>query len=416
MEEWVGVWQASPATLPRLGRRFTPADQSDRELHLDTFLQAVQAEAQSLPRTKAERKTALARITAAFEQFARSALHLNDSHLDLLLRGGFSAIGAAMARQARRFDPGVSTADILQACRNAWTACGLEVLLGGEMRLTPSIFAYSMLYPYTDNYMDDPAIPRETKLGFSARFGRRLAGEESAPANAQEELIWRLVSTIEEQYERTRDPQVFEALLMIHGAQEKSLRLLRRNAVERPDILRLGFEKGGTSVLADGYLAAGSLSPEQAHFVFGWGILLQLADDLEDVRQDCRDGVLTIFSDAAAREPLDAVTGRTLHFGQSVMRRMEELPAAGCAALRELIQRSSWSMLVRCAGEAGERYTAPYLAELESYSPFRFAFLNRRRRTMRRGGQLARLFEAFLEGGEDEPVFPLIPSGLMFGA
>jgi hypothetical protein len=25
------------------------------------------------------------------------------------------------------------------------------------MRLTPSIFAYSMLYPYADNYLDDPS-------------------------------------------------------------------------------------------------------------------------------------------------------------------------------------------------------------------------------------------------------------------
>ena len=94
----------------------------------------------------------------------------------MLLKGGFAAIGTELAREARRFDPAVSTADILQASRNAWTACGLQMLLGRKMRLTPAIFAYSMLYPYTDNYMDDPATPAEAKLGFSARFGRRLEG------------------------------------------------------------------------------------------------------------------------------------------------------------------------------------------------------------------------------------------------
>ena len=413
MEEWIAAWQASPAALPQLGHRFTPAEQAERESYLEEFLGIIQAEARSLPRTRTERKAALERITAAFERFARTALHLRSEHLDLLLRGGFSAMGAGMARQARRFDAGVTTADILQACRNAWTACGLQVLLGGEMRLTASIFAYSMLYPYTDNYMDDPRISREMKAGFSMRFGRRLAGEGVAPANGREETIWRLVELIEEQYDRMRSPQVFEALLMIHGAQEKSLRLLRRPASERPDVLRLSFEKGGTSVLADGFLAAGSLSREQAQFVFGWGVLLQLADDLEDVREDCRNGVLTIFSESARREPLDPVTSRTLHFGQQVMQR---LPASSCAALEDLIRRSSWTMLLRCAGEAGELYSAGYLAELESYSPFRFSFLNRRREMMRRAGHLQRLFEAFLEGDEDEPVFPLIPSGLMLGA
>jgi len=32
-----------------------------------------------------------------------------------------------------------------------------------------------MLYPYTDNYLDDPSVSREEKLGFSNRFGQRLA-------------------------------------------------------------------------------------------------------------------------------------------------------------------------------------------------------------------------------------------------
>ena len=35
-------------------------------------------------------------------------------------------------------------------------------LLGLPVEVTPAVFAYSMLYPYTDNYLDDPAIPRTT--------------------------------------------------------------------------------------------------------------------------------------------------------------------------------------------------------------------------------------------------------------
>lgn len=51
----------------------------------------------------------------------------------------------------------VTTKDILQASRNAWTARALQMLLGRDMGLTPAIFAYSMFYPYADNYLDDPA-------------------------------------------------------------------------------------------------------------------------------------------------------------------------------------------------------------------------------------------------------------------
>jgi hypothetical protein len=314
-----------------------------------------------------------------------------------------------LGRQARRFDPSVSTPDILQACRNAWTACGLQALMGCRMCVTPAIFAYSMLYPYSDNYMDDPAVSRESKLGFSARFRSRLSGESVAPANGREESIWRLVALIEKQYRRADHPQVFDSLLAIHHAQEDSLRLLRGRGSAEADVLRVSFDKGGASVLADAYLAGGSLSEDQAWFAFEWGVLLQLADDLQDVREDRAGGVATLFSRAAERGPLDELTNRTLNFGRRVMERIE-----GKGALQDLLRSSSRSIIIRCAGQAGEMYTAPYLDRLETYSPFRFAFLrDRREKLARRSGLLMKVFDAFLEGEEDEPAFPLLPSTLM---
>ena len=59
-------------------------------------------------------------------------------------------------------------------------------------------------------------------------------------------------------------------------------------------------------------------------------------------------------------------------------------------------------------------YTKKYLTELETHSLFRFAFLNvRRKRLASRSGLLNRLFEAFPDGDEDEPAFPVLPSSLM---
>ena len=415
LEESIALWSEGPDSLPGFERTFTAAEQAVREAQLDAFLESIERELRSLPRTRPERQAARERITRAFAGFARAGLDLEDRHLELLLGGGFSALGTELARRARRFDPGAGTADILQASRNTWTACALQALLGGTMQLTAAIFAYSMLYPYTDNYLDSPRVPREAKMGFSARFGRRLAGEAVAPENHHEEMIWRLVELIEGQYDRAGWPQVFESLLGIHKAQQNSIALLRRGTGSPGiDVVRLSFDKGGASVLADGYLAAGALSPQEAQFVFGWGVLLQLADDLQDVREDCRDGMLTVFSEIAGREPLDGRTNRTLHFARRVMRWMGGLAGPECQALKEMVERSSGSLLIRAAGEAPDLYTSGYLAELETHSPFRFAFLNdRRKRLASRQGLLSRLFEAFLEGDDDEPAFPLLPSSLM---
>ena len=416
----IALWRDCPDSLPAFGHSFSLEQQQSRERELDHFLEVVQSELRSLPASRREREEVQGRISEAFSRLALSALDLSDSHLDLLLAGGFSGIGTELGRRARRLNFPATVPDIIQASRNAWTACGLQMLLGVEMSLTPSIFAYSMLYPATDNYMDSPEVSREDKLGFSARFGERLAGRAVPPANDREANIWRLVELIEEEHSRQARPQVFDSLLMIHDAQQQSLRLLRRRASKEPvDILSLCFRKGGASVLADGVFARGSLSAQEAEFVYNWGVFLQLADDLQDLRDDSRDGAFTLFSDAAGREPLDQLTNRTFHFGRRVMRQMEELPTAATPnprlrALKELIRGSGNPILIRSAGEAGEFYSPAYLAELETHSPFRFEFLvDRRQQMARRSALLGRLFEAFLAGEEDEPVFPLLPSSLL---
>jgi hypothetical protein len=413
LRETLDLWNATPATVPDFGRSYSTAEQAERERRADQFLDAVESEVRRAPRTRAERDQVRQFISDSFAVFAENALDLTPPQVELLLDGGFSSVGSALGRRAREFDPEVSALDILQACRNAWTACGLQALSGRRMHVTPAIFGYSMLYPYSDNYLDSREAGAAEKLGFSARFRGRLAGECVAPANAREHTIWRLVASIEEQYPREEHPDVYESLLAIHRAQEKSLRL-RRCAISPADVLGLSFEKGGTSVLADACLVSGQAEPAFARFAFEWGVLLQLADDLQDIREDAADGAATIFTEGAQAGPLDEMTSRTLRFGEHVMRRLDEVAVAGSEVVEELLRLSSRSILIRSAGHAGEWYTPEYLARLERYSPFRFAYLrHRRERLARRSGLLLKMFDAFLAAPEDEPAFPMLPSTIM---
>jgi hypothetical protein len=418
--ESIALWQASSCQgnatcLPVLGRRFTAAEQSRKESLLDRFTASLESELCSAPRTRAERARTHARISSAFAEFARTALELEDCHLALLLDNGFPAVGTTLGRLARRFDPHVGGAEILQACRNAWAACGLQALFGLPMSVTPAIFAYSMLYPYSDNYLDAAAVPQAWKLTFSEQFRRRLAGENVAASGSREEKIWKLVSLIESGYERAEYPEVYASLLAIHRSQEESIRLLQNH--DPCDVLPVVFTKGGASVLADAYLAAGRLTDAEAGFAFDWGVLLQLGDDLQDVREDSGNGLRTVFSTAAASGPLDALTNRTFHFALRVMTRMDALTAAP-EAPKYLLRRSSISLVVRAAGALRELYSDSYIAELETYSPLRFAFMeSRREKLSRHKVRLAKMFEAFLAGAgddpNDEPVFPMLPNSLL---
>ena len=186
-----------------------------------------------------------------------------------MLTQEFLPVGTELARRARRFDADLGMGEIIQAARNAWTACGLQPLLGRTVTLTPSIFGYSLMYPYSDNYLDDDAIPAETKRRFSQRFRRRLLGEPLQAANDRERAIWDLIALVEMQYPRTRFPRVFECLLAIHQAQERSInQLAMADSGAHTEVLHLSCAKGGTSVLADACLARGSLNKPESQFAF----------------------------------------------------------------------------------------------------------------------------------------------------
>ncbi|HEY7303398.1 MAG TPA: hypothetical protein VH601_04765 [Bryobacteraceae bacterium] len=391
IEDSAAVWDASPADFPHL-ESYIVDEQERRERLLDCHLDAIDVELRQTSRTRMAAERTIARITSLFVQVSTYSLEIDNPRIQNLLESGFSQVGTDLARSARRLDPDVSMIDILQAARNAWTACGLQVILGRTLRLTPAIFAYSMLYPYSDNCLDDPAISRETKLRFNERFRRRLQGERSPANNKRDEIVWYLVGLIESEYPRAKYPQVYDSLLAIHTAQQESLRQMER-AREDCDVLRLTLAKGGTSVLADAYLAAGQLKPLEARFAFNWGVALQLGDDLQDLYADQARGSLTLFTQAAERGSLDAITSKTFHFSGKIMDQMSDLASAS-AAMKDLLARSSRMLLIRSAANAPEAYTGPYLAALEQNSPFRFDFLREREtRFARRRRSYARLFE-----------------------
>ena len=366
------------ARLPELGSEYTPQAQAENEKGLLQFLDEVDQVLTHPPRSRAEAQAAQTQIGAAFRCLAEETLGFTSEQLELLPSQAFSDVSEEFVRRARAFDPKLSGEDIYQAGRNAWTAHGLQWLLGLPVQLSPSLLAYSLLYPYTDNYLDDPKISGATKLAFNERFRQRLAGDSLEPVNAHEQIIFDLVAMIEKQYSRSTYPAVFASLLAIHHAQSQSLNLLRRAAAPgEVDVLGLSFYKGGTSVLADGYLISDSLSETQRKYTYGHGIFAQLLDDMEDVEADSLAGRLTIYSQPAGHWPLDKLANRTFHFGHQVLLQMDCFDVA--ESVHGLIRRGADLFLIDAIGRTDQYYTPSYLRELEAHSPFRFSFLKEQR-------------------------------------
>ncbi len=401
----VAEWQAQPADFPDLGPPFSPREQRLKQRRADQCVAAVESELKSSKVNGPQH--ALERITTEIVQFIPHALDLDSSQpgpsVECLLNDGLAEVGMDLSRRARKLDPSVSMIDILQAMRNAWVACGLQAMFGKQVTLTPGIFAYSMLYPYSDNFLDDGAISREAKLNFSDRFQSRLEGLHLSSVSRLEGIVWDLVGMIEDEFPRNLYPGVWASVLAIHHAQTRSIDQMHREGLRSAGAtdravatLDLTVTKGGTSVLADAYLAAGHLTPFEAKVAFDWGVVLQLGDDLQDFESDRVRGSRTLFTGAAAFGALDGVTNKTFHFSRSVMREVAELPSCP-AVMKSLIERSARLFLVRSVAGAAPFFSKSYVRRLQEYSPFTFRFLkNRERRCYRRRARYGTLLEAVL--------------------
>jgi len=391
------LWYECDTTLPNLGPAYTPREQQAMENDLKRLLDRLLSELKHTAQTDPERKLMQQRISSTIETFARSSFGLDEKTFNVIRTYGFADIAVDFAHKSRRFDPKMTDEDIFQASRNVWSMNFMQALMGLPVQMTPSIFAYSMLYPLTDNYLDDPAISIETKKTFNRLFQQRLAGKEIQLANAYERTISSLVEMIEDQFERPRYTQVFDSLQAIHLAQAKSLNLLHKDASPyEMDILGICFEKGGTSVMADGCLVAGNLTPFQSEFMFFYGTFTQLMDDLEDVQQDLDNGLETVFSQTARHWPLDVVTNRTFHFANRLLQSLDSFAAPGTELFTDLLRRSFNPLLIAAAGSSSRLYTRTYLREIERHLPVRFAFLlDQRRRLERRHFSAISLVEAF---------------------
>ena len=409
----IDLWNACvPRDLP-CAARYTKSEQKKREEAYDEGVRSIEDELQNHTQTKSERAAQQDRLIASFGRFATTALGLEDDAVRMITRD-FIPVGTELARWTRRFDPQMTKMDIIQACRNAWTACGLQPILGRATQLTPSILAYSLMYPYSDNYLDRDEVPADAKARFSARFRERLCGNLPSPLNEREAALWTLVAMVEEEYPRDNFPQVFDSLLAIHAAQERSIAQLKNGGSSTDDeVLEISCEKGGTSVLADAFLAKGTLSDPEARFAFNWGVLLQLGDDLQDLRDDLRRQSATLFTRAVRlHQPLDAVVSQLLAFSDRVAAGMDELPHAS-PMLRSLLRMSWRSLIVEAVADLRPLFTGRFLRALEPTSPFRLRFLRKRhKRLTRRQGMFESLFDVLIEDHNDEPVRLPLPERL----
>ena len=203
-------------------------------------------------------------------------------------------------------------------------------------------------------------------------------GESIPPINRHENSIFALVEIIERQFNRSLYPQVFDSLVAIQDAQAKSVDLIhKRGHISAEEVLAISLEKGGASVVADGYLVAGYLSEEQERFLYGYGAYLQFLDDLQDVNEDAACGQMTVYSGRSRAAYLDVPAEQTFSFGQKVMTLFPTDRSKAAKAYLDIIDRCVRLMLIEAICFAPEHFSQAFLRRIEKQSPCRFKVLRR---------------------------------------
>jgi hypothetical protein len=368
-----------------LGPAIGDSEHSIRESHLDRFLDQALVELQHPPSTPDGYSLLEARMLLSLAQLGAAVFDLTPSQLEILLQRGMPQSLVEFAQTARTHHS-ISDDEIFQASRNVGVMNTLQLMLGQQCRLTPAVISYSLLYPYSDNYLDNPKIPAATKREFNVRFGRRLAGEKDATSNPLEKQIFSLVATIESEKDRESMPEVYDALSAIQRAQSKSLELEGAKQPGMDKVLAVTIEKGGTSVLADAYLIAeNGLNPRQVRFIFGLGVFLQLVDDLQDLKQDRKSGNITLFClEAKNAGALESLANRAIAFGTLVMDYLDSFTATGIDPLKEVIRMSVAQLVISAVFASRDFFRSEYLSQLEAHFPFRSAYLSKIRSTLKK--------------------------------
>lgn len=285
-------------------------------------------------------------------------------------------VAELFVQKAREFDACLPESDIHQALRNVWVFNSIQQYMGLQVGFTHPSFAYSLLYPYTDNWLDSDEPSRQDKQDFVRWLALRVEGGESGTEEVQKVQISNLIGMIEEGYPRKKFPEVYQSLLAILNAQRQSLRLQRTLPEDdEAALLPLSVAKGGTSVLADGILVQGELEPSHVEALFEYGVLLQLIDDLQDVDEDIRSGHWTPFAHALKRGYLDAITNRLFNYTRAVLTMMGKHAADQGRELCQIIERSCIGLVIEAVARHQLHYTAAYLEKVESVSPVRLSYL-----------------------------------------
>ena len=312
-------------------------------------------------------------ITSHLLELDQGRYLFDEPFLEFFLDKGYLDSAQVFFMTAQKKDGNLTLENLFQAIRNVWIMNSLQLIWDLPLEITPSVYAYSMLYPYTDNFLDDPEVSCSDKKDFNQKLSELIQGVPQTSKNFHQKRVFNLISDIENQYPRLHFPMVYDGLELIQDAQILSLHQDQSRSLTKEDLIKLSFYKGGASVLGDACLVKGCLTPQEITFAFQYGTFLQLVDDLQDAKEDRKDGHQTVFTMGASNQVFDKDVISLISYTEAISS-PHPLDSPLTQYMKQIIGSCSLLMIMTTLGKAPQLISPSLYQEIEGVSKVHLDF------------------------------------------
>lgn len=384
-EQIIPKWHSMPDTFPVFLQSFSQEEKYANEAFLDNFIPELQKIIPVIMQnpSKEQIENMKQKMHEIIEK--ENILHIKD-HISKELFCEFEENTECFMERAKAFDEKLSMENIWQAMRNYFIYAIISNLQGERQNCRDTILGYSLLYPYTDNYIDELHRKSADKNSYNDLIRKTLLGEDITPKNDYEEKTKQLLKLVLNHYseDSCKQKETSLLLLLMLEAQEKSILQIHRFGIKRlstEEILRISTYKGGLSVLLDYLFSidfdAASVTQDDIFFYLCFGLILQLADDLQDITEDKKKHSQTLMTICRHKKMLEATVNRLLHFTQTCITDFSPKNPQ----LHNFMLQNCQLMLLAAVAQNTKYFSKSYLEKIEPHLPFSISYMEHLQKT-----------------------------------
>lgn len=368
-EQIIPKWHSMPETFPD----FLPVFSQEEKLYNEAFISEIRRDLKDMPEnpSQEQKEEIKKRMYKLLEK--ERILHIKE-HIPEDLLKEFEESMEGFTKRVEAFDKTLSRESIWQAMRNYLIYAIIVNLQGEDQNCRDTILGYSLLYPYTDNYIDEQHRKNKDKHSYNNLIRKALSGEDICPKNQWEEKTKQLLMLVLNHYadNKYRQKEAARLLLLMLKAQEKSLLQIYRFGTKKPskeEILRISACKGGISVFLDYMFSidfhAASVTEEERRFYLSFGLILQIADDLQDMEEDKKNHIRTLITACRNKKERQSIVNRLFHFAHACISEFSPKNPQ----LHMFMLQNCQLMLLAFVAQNKKYFSKSYLEKIEPHLP-----------------------------------------------